>query len=273
MKARVIVAVVLIPLLFGVAVFAPIWLLTLVLSTVLALIAYEFMRGAGFSKDILSTSLAVLYAAASPVAIYFNINRFYNTAIFILLIFVVFLKAVMDYRGDSGVIYDLFSTLFAASLIPYLFGAVLRIRLLNNGVYLVMMPFVAAYCSDTGAFFVGKAFGKRKLIPYVSPNKTVEGAIGGILASIAGMLIYGFIIKFMGLQVNFLRLIVYGLIGSPVAQLGDLAFSLMKREFKIKDYGNLLPGHGGMLDRVDSVVFVAPLIHFLILCLPAVKVI
>jgi len=271
MKARIIVAVILIPILIVIAVYAPVWIFAGAVALVCALVAFEFMRGAGFSSDIVSTSLAIIYAAASPIALYMNINRYYSTAVFMLLVFVVFLKAVIDYRGDSRVINDLFSTLFAAALIPYLFIAVLRIRLFRDGAFLVMLPFIAAYCSDTGAFFVGKAYGRRKLIPYVSPNKTIAGALGGIVGAVAGMLIYGAILKYgYGFSVNFLLLTLYGIIGSPIAQLGDLAFSLMKRDFKIKDYGNLLPGHGGMLDRVDSVVFTAPLIFWLILWLPAI---
>jgi len=163
------------------------------------------------------------------------------------------------------------ATIFAADLVPLLFVSVLGIRLMQNGVYLVMLPFVAAYCSDTGAFFTGRALGKKKLIPHVSPNKTVAGAWGGLLGAVLGMAVYGLIIRFAcKVPVNFPLLLIYGLLGSPAGQLGDLAFSLMKREFKIKDYGNLLPGHGGMLDRVDSVVFTAPLMYCLIRWLPAI---
>ncbi len=273
MKTRVIVAIILIPILIAIAVYLPVWVMAAAMAVVCALAAFEFMRGAGFSSDVVSTLLAVVFAFASPLAVYLNINRFYSTAVFMLFVFAVFLKAVIDYRGDSRVIYDLFSTLFAAALIPYLFMAVLRIRLFPRGEYFVMLPFIAAYCSDTGAFFIGKAFGRRKLIPYVSPNKTVEGALGGLLGAVAGMLLYGLILQyFCNLKVNYLFLAIYGLIGSPIAQLGDLAFSLMKREFKIKDYGNLFPGHGGMLDRIDSVVFTAPVIFWLILWLPAIGV-
>lgn len=271
MKVRILVAVILIPILVTITVYAPIWVFTAAVALVCALVAYEFMRGAGFSNDYLSTALAILYAAASPISVYLNVNRYYSTAVFMLFVFAIFFKAVITYKGDSKVISDLSSTLIASMLIPYLFVSVLRLRMFNYGEFRVLLPFVAAYASDTGAFFIGKAFGKRKLIPYVSPNKTVEGAIGGIVFTIAGMLLYGLVLQLaFGFKVEYFRLAFYGLIGSPVAQLGDLAFSLMKREFKIKDYGNLLPGHGGMLDRVDSVVFTAPLIFWLILWLPAI---
>jgi phosphatidate cytidylyltransferase len=272
MKARIIVAVILIPILVMIAVYAPIWVFTAAVALVCAIVAYEFMRGAGFSGDYLSTALAIVYAAASPISVYLNVNRYYSTAVFMLFVFAIFFKAVITYKGDSKVISDLSSTLIAAMLIPYLFVSVLRIRMFTYGEFRVLLPFVAAYASDTGAFFIGKAFGKRKLIPYVSPNKTVEGAIGGVVFSILGMVLYGLVLQIaFGFKVEYFRLAFYGLIGSPVAQLGDLAFSLMKREFKIKDYGNLLPGHGGMLDRIDSVVFTSPLIFWLLLWLPAIS--
>ena len=271
MKARVTVAVICIPILLALAILAPVWLLAAVIAAVSALMAFEFMRGAGLAKDTGSTLIAVIFAAAVPEWIFFGSDLFaFTTALFILTL-LLFLKGVLEYKGESGAVFAIFAVIISALVIPLLFNAILRIRLLEKGAYLVMLPFVAAYCSDTGAFFTGRAFGKTKLIPNVSPNKTVAGAVGGFLGSILGMIIYGLIIKYAcGLSVSFPILIFYGLIGSPVAQLGDLAFSLMKREFKIKDYGNLLPGHGGMLDRVDSVVFTAPLIYFLIILLPAI---
>ncbi len=273
MKARVIVAVILVLILLALAILAPLWLLVAVLAAVNALMAFEFMRGAGLAKDAGYMLIALLFAAAVPEWIFFGSNLFAFTAALFLLTLLLFFKGVVQYRGENGAAFAIMAVIFSALIIPFMFNSILRIRLLENGAYLVMLPFVAAYCSDTGAFFTGRAFGKRKLIPHVSPHKTVAGAVGGIAGSVLGMMIYGLIIKLAcGLSVSFPILIFYGLIGSPAAQLGDLAFSLMKREFKIKDYGNLLPGHGGMLDRVDSVVFAAPLIYSLIILLPAIGV-
>ncbi len=271
MKARVTVAAICIPVLLALAILAPVWLFTAALSAVNALMAFEFMRGAGFAKDMCGMLIAMLFAAAVPEWIFFGANSAVFAAGMFVLTLLTFLKGVLGYQGESGAIFAIFAVLFSSLFIPYLFNSILRIRLLEKGTCLVMLPFAAAYCSDTGAFFVGRAFGKKKLVPYVSPNKTVEGAIGGILGSVAGMIIYGLIIKYAcGMSVSFPILILYGLIASPAAQMGDLAFSLMKREFKIKDYGNLLPGHGGMLDRVDSVVFAAPLMYCLIIWIPAI---
>lgn len=273
MKARVTVAVISIPILLALAILAPLWLLTTALVAVNALIAFEYMRGAGLAKDMGSILIAVLFAAAMPVWIFFGLDFNVFTAGVFILTTLAFLKGVLEYRGEDRIVFGILATFFAAVIMPYMFDSVLRIRLLEKGAYLVMLPFVAAYCSDTGAFFTGRLLGKKKLIPNVSPNKTIAGAVGGVAGCVIGMIIYGLIIRFAcGLSVSFPLLVLYGLIGSPAAQLGDLAFSLMKREFKIKDYGNILPGHGGMLDRVDSVIFTAPLLYCLIVWLPAIGV-
>ena len=123
----------------------------------------------------------------------------------------------------------------------------------------MLTPFIGAFISDTGAFFAGRAFGKRKLCPAVSPNKTVAGCIGGFVGSIAGMAVFHLVVKtWFQLDLGWGVVILMGVIGSLFGQLGDLSFSVIKREFGIKDYGAIFPGHGGVLDRFDSVLFVAP---------------
>ena len=114
------------------------------------------------------------------------------------------------------------------------------------------------------------AIGRHKLIPAVSPNKTVEGAVGGVLGSVIGFMVYGFIMVKMGYSVNFLLLGVLSVVSALVAQFGDLAASAMKRSLEVKDFGNLIPGHGGMVDRVDSLMFVAPVVYYFITLLPVI---
>jgi len=140
--------------------------------------------------------------------------------------------------------------LVAGLLIPFLLSALVRIRLLDNGVYLIAAPFVMAFMPDTGAYLVGCAIGKHKLCPNISPKKTVEGLVGGILGGIIGMIVYALVLQnSFGFQVNFLYAALYGAIGAGTATFGDLMFSVIKRQTGIKDYGKLLPGHGGILDR------------------------
>ena len=159
---------------------------------------------------------------------------------------------------------------FFALFIPYLLSSVIRVSAQPHRLAYILAPIAIPFLSDIFALFSGMLFGKHKLATSISPNKTVEGSIGGILGAAAGTLLYGLIISsIFSLQANYLFLAIYGFLGSIVAQIGDLSFSYIKRVHKIKDYGNLMPGHGGVLDRFDSVIFCAPLIEILIYIIPA----
>ena len=153
-----------------------------------------------------------------------------------------------------------------------MFSALVRILDNNQGRLFLFIPFVAAFCSDSGAYFVGIAWGKHKLAPVISPNKSVEGMFGGIVFSALGMVLYTLIISSVtNLQANYLYAIIYGVMGALAGVFGDLCFSAIKRQTGIKDYGCVIPGHGGILDRFDSVVTVAPLMELLLLLLPIVE--
>ena len=117
---------------------------------------------------------------------------------------------------------------------------------------------------------MGVLLGKHKGVTKVSPNKSAEGFVGGMLAGVLFMMAYGLVLRHaFELDVNMARLALYGFVGSVVTMLGDLSFSLIKRQHGVKDYGSLTPGHGGMMDRFDSTVFAAPAILFLVQCFPA----
>ena len=159
----------------------------------------------------------------------------------------------------------------AAELIAwtlYIMLGIMSIALLRRqgqaGVYLYGLVFIGAWMTDTGAYFVGVLFGKHKLIPKVSPKKTVEGAFGGILGCVVGFVLYGFIIQVVSqVQVNYVAITILAIIISVVSQFGDLVASYIKREREIKDFGFIFPGHGGVLDRFDSIIAVAPTIYFI----------
>ena len=125
-----------------------------------------------------------------------------------------------------------------------------------------------AFSADSFAYFAGRACGKHKLAPVISPHKTVEGAVGGVLGSVALMLLYALVIHRFHVPVRYGAAAVYGVLGAFASMLGDLTFSVIKRQTGIKDYGNLLPGHGGILDRFDSMIVVAPLTEILVRLLP-----
>ena len=147
--------------------------------------------------------------------------------------------------------------------------ALVRIFMTENGRFFILLPFLLAFTSDSGAYFAGKFLGKHKLAPSISPNKTVEGAAGGVVGAVVGMMIYCVILDLcFRFKVNYLFALSYGILGSVGAVFGDLIFSVIKRQTGIKDYGKLIPGHGGILDRLDSMVIVAPLAEVLMLLLP-----
>lgn len=162
----------------------------------------------------------------------------------------------------------------AASFYPFLIGALVRLRGMDGGKFYILVAFLLSMVADSGAYFVGRACGKHKLAPIVSPKKTVEGAVGGVVCNIVFLCLYTLLLNkcFGFTQVNYFYAAIYGVLGAVASIVGDLTLSVVKRQVGIKDYGNLIPGHGGILDRFDSTMLVAPLTELLILLIPfAVK--
>lgn len=153
-----------------------------------------------------------------------------------------------------------------AAVIVVFFKTLAAIRTLEGGVYLMGLAMLLCNVCDAAAYLVGRCFGKRKLAPRISPNKTVEGSIGGLVMTEVIFLLAAFFMERSGvICVNFGTLAVYLLLASLVSQLGDLSFSAVKRIVGVKDYGKLLPGHGGILDRFDSLLFVLPFTFLFVL--------
>lgn len=151
---------------------------------------------------------------------------------------------------------DLMVTLLGFIYIPVFLS---HINLLSNmGSIYIWLVFIFAWISDTFAYFTGVFFGKHKLIPRISPKKTIEGSVGGILGTVLVTVAFAMFFK----EENPIYFVPLAIVGSTVSQLGDLFASAIKREFNIKDYGNLIPGHGGVLDRFDSILFTAPLTYY-----------
>ncbi len=139
-------------------------------------------------------------------------------------------------------------------------------RMMEHGVLLLLLIFMGAWMPDTFAYFSGMLFGKHKLIPKVSPKKTVEGAIGAVVGAVISFLVFGLVLSYyFDFTIHYPALIFLSLLCGVVAQFGDLSASVIKREWGKKDFGNLIPGHGGILDRVDSLLFVAPLTYYFLL--------
>ncbi len=184
--------------------------------------------------------------------------------VFCLIVYMIFNHETCDF---SSVCSLFFQTVY----VSVSFSHVVLLRRLEYGNYLIWFVFITAWLSDTMAYAVGLKFGRNKLIPSISPKKTVEGAFGGLGGAVLFNLIYGLICSFgFDLQVNYFLLIVMALVAGVISQLGDLSASCIKREYNLKDYSNLLPGHGGIIDRFDSVLFIAPAIYYFVVIFPVI---
>ena len=147
---------------------------------------------------------------------------------------------------------------------PVLMSFVFRARLLPYGLFMYAMIFVCSSICDTCALAAGMAFGKHKMAPVLSPKKTIEGAVGGVIGSAVCSVILSLILKAVNPGADFkIQFLIIGVLGALISMVGDLAASAIKRNHGIKDYGNLIPGHGGIMDRFDSIIFTAPLINIL----------
>ena len=160
------------------------------------------------------------------------------------------------------------NTYFSLIYAPVMLSFVCLTRQLDSGIYLVWMIFISSWISDTCAYLVGVMIGKHKLAPVLSPKKSIEGAVGGVVGAAAAGALFGAYLDNVLYMENFAFILaVVGGAGSVISQVGDLAASAIKRNHEIKDYGKLIPGHGGIMDRFDSVIFTAPITYFLIIML------
>lgn len=149
--------------------------------------------------------------------------------------------------------------------ISFLLGHILLFNNILYGEYFIWFVFLIAFSTDTFAYFTGLYLGRKKLCPNISPKKTIEGSIGGILGSLLICVFYGiYLNNLLGSDILLRHFIVMGVLASIISQFGDLTASLIKRNFGIKDFGKIFPGHGGILDRFDSIIFTAPIVYYYI---------
>ena len=269
MKQRILVAVVGIPLLLLVLCWAPHWATAALLAALGIIGAHELLAAVcGPEKTKQLWVLAGVLAVLTVFSTYAGMDAYKKTVLaaapWLLCagVALLFFLAVRWYGRENAIAFqDICAVLLGGVAIPLAMSCLLRLRLLTYGGGLVLMPLVAAFMSDSAALFTGMACGKHKLSPLVSPHKTVEGAVGGLVGGVLGMVIFRIIFYLCTLQpLHIGGCILMGLVGALMGQLGDLSFSAIKRQYGIKDYGRLLPGHGGVLDRFDSVLFAAPVL-------------
>ena len=273
MKQRILVAVIGIPALLAVLCFAPDWATALLVSLLCVIGCHEFMAAAAPLKARRWWLFAAALSVFTVFTVYFRDAAFAGSTIFVLmpwllaaLLVVLFIAAVQVYGTDDELTFpDLCAVAVSGLVIPLALSCLVRLRMLDYGAGLVLIPLVSAFMSDALALFGGMLLGKTKLAPRVSPKKTREGAVSGLVGGMAGMILYRiFFFLCTEVQLHLGWCVLLGLVGAALGQLGDLSFSCVKRQCGIKDYGRLLPGHGGVLDRFDSVIFAAPVIWMLV---------
>jgi phosphatidate cytidylyltransferase len=256
------------------------WVFAAALSAVAAIGAWEILRMARTGGSDPLEIPAIVLTAAIPLAVHASyLGVFQVTVTMAVLVFLALLASVIWARGVERKPLVSFGVTIACIIYPALVAYMYPIRYHGYavgalaGTVLVMFPIAVTWATDTGAYAFGRMFGKHKLIPAVSPAKTVEGAIGGLFVAILGAWIYAqFLLKpFAQLGLSPIGIVIFGIAIGVFGQLGDLAESLLKRDAGVKDSSKLLPGHGGILDRFDSLLFVLPVAFLLLssLLLPA----
>ena len=268
MLKRIITALVAVAVFLPVLYFSHTPVFAVVLSLLSLIAVLEMLRCVGlWRKRALSVPIAAVAAALPLLPYWLSRADAERAMVLAALALIIYAFAVMTFSKGKIKLEDMSVALTATAYVIACFTALSVLRYgVDEGKYVYLICFIGAWMTDIFAYFTGKLLGKHKLIPDVSPKKTIEGSVGGVVCCAASMLLYGYIISVVtkgALTPNYVLLGVSGVAISVVSQIGDLLMSAVKRQYGIKDYGKLFPGHGGVLDRFDSVLAVA-LVLFLI---------
>ena len=269
MKQRWLVVAIGLPLLLLVLLACPAWATMLLVCVIAGIAAYELLHTAGENVPTSIYLLTVAAAAAYEVLLYHSEWTFFGTVQTVTVLrwaflMLLFFTAVHRFGGERPFA---FSTLCAAVVggivFPMMYSCIFLLRMHESfGKVYVLAPFFIAFAGDALSMYFGMWFGKRKMAMHVSPNKTWAGGIGGPIGSALAMCLLGLIgAKCFGYAPDYLHLIGVGAVANVFGQLGDLSMSLIKRENGVKDYSHLFLTHGGMLDRFDSSMFIAPVVY------------
>jgi phosphatidate cytidylyltransferase len=258
LRRRILTTVVGLPLLIVIIWLGAPWF-SLLMAVMAGLASWEFYRMAGRIKvqpiTYFAIALVVLITVSPHCPYPSTLPILITSAIIISLIWLLF-----RYPRDQA-FTNWAWTMAGILYIGWMLSYWVELRNLETGMALVFLAMFTTFANDTGAFFVGRAWGKHALAPSISSGKTWEGAIGGLLSSVVASLLIGIIVK---APYSYWQVAIAGLIISIFAQLGDLVESLLKRNTDVKDAGKLIPGHGGILDRMDSLIFTGVIVYYLV---------
>lgn len=265
MLTRILTAAVGVVIFFA-AVIAPVQVFALAVFAVTAVMLAEMYKVLSCGRAVDAAGFVGAAAAAAGV-----LKDSFSVGIVVyIMLYMMLIIAMHGKRNVKDIMTHAFVTLFISAFMC----CIIKLRI-ESDAWNVIWVFLIAWLTDSGAYFAGVFLGKHKLVPNISPKKTVEGSIGGIAAAVAACVAYYTVYTaFMGQEFvlsTALFCAVMGLIGSVLSQMGDLLASCIKRDFGVKDYGNILPGHGGLMDRFDSVVFIAPFVYYAVILLQAAQ--
>ena len=260
------------------------------LGLISAIAVWELLRVFGFEKRFEIAIPSYLIAGLLPAFAHDSITHgdqigylllvgivVFSFLLYLAMVCVIGKEIVIkqnEEKGDEGKqkilgFTDVASVFMSVTYVTVSFTSMSLTRYMKNGVYIFVLVFVAAWMCDIFAYFTGRFFGKHKLAPHLSPKKTVEGSIGGIIFSVLGCVLYGIIVEqATDLNARYVTLALIGLILSVISQIGDLWASLIKREYGVKDYSQMMPGHGGIMDRFDSILAISTVLMALAMAFP-----
>lgn len=266
LKKRLSTSFIIVPLLI-LLLLAPQPVIMIAVMGVSVIALYEFCHASGLTSNKKLCITGYIAAIIIPLAEFLSVQGIQLLMyLYVLALFILMLadskKTTFNHIAllSMGLVY-----------IPYFLSHIIYIRSLEYGIFYIWLVFLGACMTDTCAYFSGCLIGGKKLCPTISPKKTIAGAIGGVIGCGLSFIIFGLIVNTFfknaidGRQFSILLLFILGILSSIVSQIGDLVASVIKRQYGIKDYGDLLPGHGGILDRCDSIIMVAPVVFMFLI--------
>jgi len=256
LEKRIITSTVLIGIVAG-GIFID-WLCGLLITAFIIAGLYEFFAMLEHKGISIYKYFGIGIGAIIPLSIVFRFEPTKGWELLFILLTLLFLILMQFVRRENkGVIMDISTTIFGIVYVAWFFSFLIKIRYLEGGLGLLAAVLLITKLGDIGAYLVGVRFGKTPLIPRISPNKSVEGSIGGLIFSVLGALVASSFLKLSAPHI-----LALGIFLGILAQLGDLSESLMKRDCQVKDSGKIFPGLGGVLDTIDSLLFTGPAFYF-----------
>jgi phosphatidate cytidylyltransferase len=211
--------------------------------------------GNGFVKEKIE---GLIFAVIIPLVVLFG-NSQHLLAVLAFSVLIVFILFVLSIKESKFDVLSVAKVIFGMMYIPFLMSYFISLRMMDKGIEWIFFILFLAFIGDIFALYAGKYFGKHKLVPLVSPGKTVEGFAGLVVGSTSACLIFSY---YFLPEIPLTQIVILAFTGSIIGQLGDICESAIKRNFGLKDAGSILPGHGGILDRLDCLIFIAPFVYY-----------